>query len=80
MVPELGIEPTRCYQRQILSLVRLPFRHSGMERCDSIKITRFFEKSSEILKKSYFSVKFSGRKTENDVPRPISLITETVPL
>ena len=39
MVPEVGVEPTRCYQRQILSLVRLPFRHSGMERCDSIKIT-----------------------------------------
>ena len=31
VVPEVGVEPTRCYQRQILSLVRLPFRHSGTE-------------------------------------------------
>ena len=25
---EMGLEPTRCCQRQILSLMRLPFRHS----------------------------------------------------
>ena len=29
MVPEVGLEPTRPHGRQILSLVRLPFRHSG---------------------------------------------------
>ena len=32
LVPEVGLEPTRCCHRQILSLVRLPFRHSGMNR------------------------------------------------
>ena len=30
MVPEAGLEPARCCHRQILSLVRLPFRHSGI--------------------------------------------------
>ena len=25
---EMGLEPTHCCQRQILSLMRLPFRHS----------------------------------------------------
>lgn len=32
VVPEEGLEPTRCFHRQILSLVRLPFRHSGANR------------------------------------------------
>ena len=31
LVPEKGIEPPRCCHRQILSLLRLPFRHSGMD-------------------------------------------------
>ena len=31
MVPKVGVEPTRPRGRQILSLVRLPFRHSGTE-------------------------------------------------
>lgn len=30
LVPEVGVEPTRGCPRQILSLVRLPFRHSGV--------------------------------------------------
>ena len=30
LVPEAGLEPARCRHRQILSLVRLPFRHSGI--------------------------------------------------
>jgi hypothetical protein len=29
LVPEVGVEPTRGCPRQILSLLRLPFRHSG---------------------------------------------------
>ena len=29
MVPEAGLEPAQYRYRQILSLVRLPFRHSG---------------------------------------------------
>ena len=29
MVPEEGLEPSRSYPRQILSLLRLPLRHSG---------------------------------------------------
>jgi hypothetical protein len=30
-VPGAGVEPARCCHRQILSLVRLPFRHPGMK-------------------------------------------------
>ena len=29
MVPEEGLEPSHTHVRQILSLLRLPFRHSG---------------------------------------------------
>ena len=29
-MPAMGLEPIRCCHRQILSLVRLPFRHSGI--------------------------------------------------
>ena len=29
MVPEEGLEPSRSFLRQILSLLRLPLRHSG---------------------------------------------------
>lgn len=29
-VPAMGLEPIRCCHRQILSLVRLPFRHAGL--------------------------------------------------
>ena len=28
LMQEMGLEPTHCCQRQILSLMRLPFRHS----------------------------------------------------
>ena len=31
MVPKVGLEPTRHHWRQILSLVRLPFRHFGTQ-------------------------------------------------
>ena len=31
MVPEEGLEPSRTHVRQILSLLRLPLRHSGKE-------------------------------------------------
>ena len=34
MVPKVGLEPTRHHWRQILSLVRLPFRHSGRRKQD----------------------------------------------
>ena len=30
MVPKKGLEPLRSRERQILSLVRLPFRHFGI--------------------------------------------------
>lgn len=29
-MPAMGLEPIRCCHRQILSLVRLPFRHAGL--------------------------------------------------
>ena len=32
MVPEEGLEPSRTRVRQILSLLRLPLRHSGLAR------------------------------------------------
>lgn len=31
MVPEAGVEPAPCCQGEILSLLRLPFRHSGVK-------------------------------------------------
>jgi hypothetical protein len=31
LVPETGLEPVRYLYRRILSPVRLPFRHSGVE-------------------------------------------------
>ena len=31
LVPEEGLEPSHTRVRQILSLLRLPFRHSGKE-------------------------------------------------
>lgn len=39
MVPEEGLEPSRSFLRQILSLLRLPLRHSGrkMERAKGIE-------------------------------------------
>ena len=30
ILPVAGLEPARCCQQQILSLPRLPFRHTGM--------------------------------------------------
>lgn len=29
MVPGVGLEPTHLYRSQILSLLRIPFRHPG---------------------------------------------------
>ena len=40
MVPEEGLEPSRTFVRQILSLLRLPLRHSGgaaVERAKGIE-------------------------------------------
>ncbi len=31
LVPAVGLEPTRGYPQQILSLHRLPFRHAGVQ-------------------------------------------------
>ena len=40
-MPAVGLEPTRCCQQQILSLPRLPFRHTGeiLVICDEIYIS-----------------------------------------
>ena len=43
MVPKKGLEPLRSRERQILSLVRLPFRHFGFI---PHKLLHFQEKSS----------------------------------
>ena len=32
VVPEEGLEPSHTHVRQILSLLRLPFRHSGKKK------------------------------------------------
>ena len=37
MVPMVGVEPTRCCHRKILSLVRLPFRHIGIGGTNQIR-------------------------------------------
>lgn len=36
MVPKEGVEPSCHHWRQILSLVRLPFRHFGIKLCGKI--------------------------------------------
>lgn len=41
---EMGLEPTHCHQRQILSLMRLPFRHS----CAYLLILQAFSSSYQI--------------------------------
>ncbi len=62
MVPEEGLEPSCHHWRQILSLVRLPFRHSGkccpygkrpyvMYEQYSIQYPGFRKKSSSNAKK-----------------------------
>lgn len=49
MVPEVGVEPTCPYGRQILSLVRLPFRHSGNSNfVSAVTITIYFVISSQL--------------------------------
>lgn len=50
MVPEAGLEPARCCHRQILSLVRLPFRHAGTACVD---FKRLFQSS-----KNYSTISF----------------------
>ena len=37
VVPEEGLEPSHTHVRQILSLLRLPFRHSGREQMERAK-------------------------------------------
>ena len=38
LVQEMGLEPTHCCQRQILSLMRLPFRHAGSLAIGSLRL------------------------------------------
>ena len=40
IVPAVGLEPTRGYPQQILSLHRLPFRHAGERRIFKLLVTR----------------------------------------
>jgi hypothetical protein len=37
MVPGEGVEPSHPLGRQILSLLRLPFRHPGKKRMERVK-------------------------------------------
>ncbi len=46
VVPEVGVEPTRGYPRQILSLLRLPFRHSGQSAVTSIRTGQNVKRNS----------------------------------
>ena len=64
LVPKVGLEPTRHHWRQILSLVRLPFRHFGnremfrgasigpSERSESLQYSVLLQKSSSNGKKA----------------------------
>ena len=47
---EMGLEPTRCCQRQILSLMRLPFRHS----CESYYLTGIYVTTSRSVLQAFF--------------------------
>ena len=54
MVPKEGLEPSRHHWRQILSLVRLPFRHFGTSgKRGQIQYSGFRKKSSFHSKKSF---------------------------
>ncbi len=40
LVPAVGLEPTRGYPQQILSLHRLPFRHAGKRKIFKLLVMR----------------------------------------
>ena len=42
LVPAVGLEPTRGYPQQILSLHRLPFRHAGILSCTSGDVQLYY--------------------------------------
>ena len=41
-MPAVGLEPTRGYPQQILSLHRLPFRHAGILSCTSGDVQLYY--------------------------------------
>ena len=81
MVPKVGLEPTRHHWRQILSLVRLPFRHFGTSgKRGQIQYSGFRKKSSFHSKKSFkkergdmVSVRHGGRITGSSSGKEYSL-------
>ena len=48
-MPAMGLEPIRCCHRQILSLVRLPFRHAGINIIDTKIILPYPKKDCKIF-------------------------------
>jgi hypothetical protein len=73
MVPRVGVEPTRCYQRQILNLLRLPIsppRHFEVVRgAASIQVDSLICNMSS----SHFIQNSWSCKSGN--PRPFSAST-----
>ena len=57
----VGVEPTRCYHRQILSLLRLPFRHIRTTLIFYHKVTHYttgFYLKICLLYQKYISISF----------------------
>lgn len=51
LVPAVGLEPTRGYPQQILSLHRLPFRHAGLSFEQNVYYHKKYGNASIFLKK-----------------------------
>ena len=60
ILPAVGLEPTRGYPQQILSLHRLPFRHAGVFLCACTDVQLYYyiiEKMYNQEADSLFAVK-----------------------
>ena len=56
LMPAMGLEPIRCCHRQILSLVRLPFRHAGLFRFQIARTIDILSYHVVNCKQFYFNI------------------------
>ena len=56
LMPAMGLEPIRCCHRQILSLVRLPFRHAGLFRFQTTRTKDILPYHVINCKQFYFNI------------------------
>ena len=62
---EMGLEPTRGRPRQILSLMRLPFRHS----CESYYLTGIYVTTSRSDLQAFYFVRQSNSSKQSNVAK-----------